>query len=393
MKLKRIPEDFEVSERTSVTPLAAGPFGLYRLTKRGLGTPEAVDTVLRAWRLPRSAVSFGGLKDRHALTRQHLTIQGGPPRDLDQGAVRLEHLGRLDRPFTAQDLAGNAFRVVLRALSGPEEQAALAALPALAEDGVPNYFDDQRFGSLGRGGAWIGRAWALEDYERALFLAVAESNEHDRPRDRAAKEALRAGWGRWEGLAARLAPHPLARLAQHLAAHPADHRGALAAQRSDLRSLWIAAYQSHLWNRLLARVVLAEVPAAERVTLALKEGPAVFWRRLDPPARARLEGLVLPLPSARSEAPPGPVGEHLAAVLAEEGVRLEDLVIRFPRGSFFSKGERAALLRPEGLTHAAADDDLHPGRRRLTLAFALPKGAYATMLVKRLTAVALAPPA
>src|SRR5262245_47230413 len=152
MKLKRLPEDFDVTELTDVRPAASGPFGYYRLTKRGVGTPEAVETVLRAWRLPRRALSFGGLKDRHALTRQHLTIQGGPPRDLLQGGVSLEHLGRLDRPFTAKDLRGNRFRVVLRALSASEEEGALAALPEVARDGLPNYFDDQRFGSVNRDG-------------------------------------------------------------------------------------------------------------------------------------------------------------------------------------------------------------------------------------------------
>src|SRR5687767_2797002 len=119
MKVKRLPEDFEVAELTDVVPGATGRFGFYRLVKRSVGTPEAVETVLRAWKLPRRALSFGGLKDRHAITRQHLTIEGGPPRDLEAGAVRLEHLGRLDRPFTAKDLRGNRFRIVLRDLSGP----------------------------------------------------------------------------------------------------------------------------------------------------------------------------------------------------------------------------------------------------------------------------------
>jgi tRNA pseudouridine13 synthase len=74
-------------------------------------------------------------------------------------------------------------------------------------------------------------------------------------------------------------------------------------------------------------------------------------------------------------------------VLEARGLALERLDVKHPRGSFFSKGWRPAVLRPEGLAAEAADDDLYPGKRCLTLGFDLARGAYATILVKRLTAV------
>jgi tRNA pseudouridine13 synthase len=66
------------------------------------------------------------------------------------------------------------------------------------------------------------------------------------------------------------------------------------------------------------------------------------------------------------------------------------LNVKAPRGSFFSKGFRAAALVPEGLSEETGPDEVHPGRRRLALAFDLPRGAYATILVKRLQAEASA---
>ena len=108
------------------------------------------------------------------------------------------------------------------------------------------------------------------------------------------KEALRAGWGAWAEVAQRLGRSPLGQLAAYLAEHPGDFRGALAAQRSDLRSLWLAAYQSHLWNRLLAAVLQGLLPAEARVDLPLREGPATFWLRLSDAERAQLRALTLP---------------------------------------------------------------------------------------------------
>lgn len=387
MKVKRRPEDFEVTELTHAAPQAVGRFGFYRLTKRGVGTPEAVEGILRAWRLPRRSLSFGGLKDRHALTRQHLTIEGGPPRDLELGAVRLEHLGRLAGPFTAKDLTGNRFRVVLRDLSEPDLAVAVGALGAVARDGIPNYFDDQRFGSVTRAGAYPAEAWIREDYERALRTAFVDPNSHDRPRDREVKRRLAEHWGDWPALQAALDRSHLRSVVTRLADRPGDFRGALALVRQDLRSLWLAAFQSHLFNRVLAAVVEDAVPAPQRVTLDLREGPTPFWVALDDDQRARLDALELPLPSARVDVPPGPVRDLVDRVLAAERLTLADLDVRHPRGSFFSKGSRRARLCPAGVTHEVGDDDLYPGRRTLTLAFDLPRGAYATLLVKRLTAV------
>jgi len=52
------------------------------------------------------------------------------------------------------------------------------------------------------------------------------------------------------------------------------------------------------------------------------------------------------------------------------------------RELFFSRGDRAALCLPRGLAHEFAADDAHPGRLKLTLAFDLPRGCYATLIVK-----------
>jgi tRNA pseudouridine13 synthase len=55
------------------------------------------------------------------------------------------------------------------------------------------------------------------------------------------------------------------------------------------------------------------------------------------------------------------------------------------RKLFFSKGERAALCLPADLKDEAGEDELQPGLRKLVLSFELPRGSYATLLVKRIT--------
>jgi tRNA pseudouridine13 synthase len=61
------------------------------------------------------------------------------------------------------------------------------------------------------------------------------------------------------------------------------------------------------------------------------------------------------------------------------------------RDLFFSRGERAAHLMPIDLTWQQPKDDFHHGAMALTMSFELPRGSYATMLVKRLQAAAGSP--
>ena len=77
MKLRRLPDDFQVQELTSIVP-DGGSFALYRLTKTSIGTPEAVKAIVERWGVQRKRISYGGLKDRHAVTVQHVTIHNGP---------------------------------------------------------------------------------------------------------------------------------------------------------------------------------------------------------------------------------------------------------------------------------------------------------------------------
>ena len=385
MKLKRLPEDFQVEELTGFAP-DGGPFALYRLTKRSLGTPEAVTAVLRRWNVPRRRVSYGGLKDRHAVTHQYLTIQGGPRRDLSQNNLELAYQGQASRPFGPHDIAGNRFQITLRDLADLERRQIETRLEAVRREGLPNYFDDQRFGSVGHSGEFVARPWCLGDYERALWLALAEPNPHDRPGEREEKRLLREHWGDWSRCKELLAQSHRRSVATYLADRPGDFRGAIARVRVDLRSLYLAAFQSYLWNELLAESLRRQLRPEQLFTIETDAGAWPFYRALESGQLDGLRAATLPLPSARTRIEDPELRSLTDEVVGRAGLELRQLRVKYPRDSFFSKGERPAAFFPAGLRHQAGDDELHSGRSKLTLAFDLPRGCYATILVKRLTA-------
>jgi tRNA pseudouridine13 synthase len=384
MKLKQQPEDFRVEELTDLAP-GGGEFALYRLDKTGWTTPDAVAAVRRRWQLDARRVSYGGLKDRHAVTSQHLTAWRGPPRGLQHERVTLTYLGQVAEPFTAAAIRANRFTITLRSLGRDEVERAEAAMAEVADAGLPNYFDDQRFGSVGEAGEFVAKEMVFGRFERALWLALAAPYEYDRAEAKREKHLLRDGWGDWPKLKATLPKGHARSLVDYLVHHATDFKGAVARLRPDLQGLYLAAYQSALWNRMLAAWLTRHVPAADLAAVELKLG------RVPVPRRApggEWEALTLPLPSARVRPSPGePWAELAAEVLAAEGLTLPELKVKGLQKPFFSKGDRPACVRPTGLAHAAAADDRNAGRLKLDLRFELPRGSYATMLVKRVTDV------
>jgi tRNA pseudouridine13 synthase len=388
MHIKQSPDDFRVMELTSVQPGTHGDYALYSLQKRGWTTSDALAAVRRRWRIDVRRLSYGGLKDRHANTTQFVTILRGPARRFTQDRIALTYLGQLPHPFQSEHIRANWFEITLRDATATEVETAIAALDEVRRWGVPNYFDDQRFGSVADGGPFMARALVSGDAEDALKIALTAPYRFDRAAQKQEKALLRQHWGDWPRLKDLLPRSHARSLVDYLRVHPDDFKGAVERLRPELRGLYLSAYQSHLWNRMLARWLETNLPPDQMLRVRLRLGDVPMHRDLTDALREQVAHLVLPLHSARIALEEGdPRKPYFDGVLAEEGIAQVQLKLKGLPTMFFSKGERRALCMPAEVTAVVAPDELHAGRSKVTLRFELPRGSYATLIVKRITRV------
>ena len=136
---------------------------------------------------------------------------------------------------------------------------------------------------------------------------------------------------------------------------------------------------------MLDRWLRDHIPGDQLIPIQLKTGKVAMPRSIPLDVRNAWDSLTLPLPSARLKFDPdAPWATVVDEVMREEGIPLEQMRVRGLRKPFFSKGERAAKIAVSNLTYTAGDDELNRGRQKLELRFELPRGSYATMLVKQL---------
>jgi tRNA pseudouridine13 synthase len=217
---------------------------------------------------------------------------------------------------------------------------------------------------------------------------LADPNAHDRPRLRTERTLIRDHWGDWGRLAAELVRSPWHAVLAHLADRPRDFRGAIARVRRDVRSIYLAALQSHLWNLMLADLLAERLPADRLVAIPVAGHPLPFPRSLENGEREMLRLTELPLPSARSRDRLQPWQAIVEKAAGAVGLTLSQLRVKYPRDSFFSKGSRSAMFFPERVSHGVEADELYDGRKKMVFQCELPRGAYATILTRRIAAAA-----
>jgi tRNA pseudouridine13 synthase len=324
--LKQIPADFIVKEISNVKIEEKGRFTYVKLTKRGRNTQDVVSQLASLLHLKENKLGFAGCKDKNAVTEQRISIQGRSKKQIEELAIEnctLEVIGYGNDPITLGDLDGNYFEIVIR---NCEE---IDVKPITK---VVNYFDEQRFSTHN---VEVGRFLVKKKFKEAVALV-----NHYRVRE-------------------------------FLAENKNDAVGALKRLPMRMVKMYVHAYQSWLWNECVARYL------KDGKKVDYSQGIFVFVEECDVnsfPLIGFDSGLVEKHPAK----------DVIKTVMAEEKLMYKDFVIKaIPQLSMEGELRSVFVDVKDMLIGTLEDDDLHDGMKKVRVTFTLPKGSYATMVIRR----------
>ncbi|HVV16978.1 MAG TPA: tRNA pseudouridine(13) synthase TruD [Polyangia bacterium] len=319
------PETFTVEEIAAYAPAGEGTHLFLWVEKRGLTTLDAIADIARVLRVEARDVGYAGLKDRHALTRQWLSVAGvtatqaleAPP-DPD-GRWTILQAAPHPHKLRLGHLRGNRFEAVLQGDDAGDTDRDWAdlegAVDRVVREGVPNRFGAQRFGAAGDNAA-VG-----------LALLRGERRERDRRKRRLLLSAAQSAVFN-RVLALRAEAGPLTRV-----------REGDVLQKTDTGGLFVTTD------------LAADQPRVDRGEV-VPTGPLPGGREIEPPVGTQARAL-----EDRAIAAVGATREDFASA-----------------GRELPGARRAVVVR-------AQDLQLHRAAAGGRLTFALPAGAYATVLV------------
>jgi tRNA pseudouridine13 synthase len=181
-RLKAEPVDFCVEEVLPEIASGEGEHLWVSLEKTGQNTAWLAKQLARWAGIPPRDVSYAGLKDRHAVTRQtfsvHLPGKPDPVNAFVMDGVRVLTMIRHGRKLRTGQLVGNHFVIRLRDWQG-DADALTERWQQLVDQGFPNYFGPQRFGdngqNLSRALAWIRGEGRLPRGQQSIHLSAMRS--------------------------------------------------------------------------------------------------------------------------------------------------------------------------------------------------------------------------
>lgn len=378
---KQNPEDFQVEEIPLYPCSGKGEHLYLWIEKSGITTRELLTQLTRGLRLKERDLGYAGLKDARALTRQMVSV---PFNKVDQiGKLNLDKakilsINRHGNKLRLGHLAGNRFTITIRETHVDAPSRAETILLQLEKRGVPNFFGEQRYGVLGNS-AQLGLLLVQKDFAKFCQEYIGDPELIHNQDWKKAAEYYQSGEIRasLDSLPKRMRDEQ--RLLRTLL-DGKSHQTAVSILPRNLLRLFLSAAQSSFFDQLLKQrlstidlltdgdIAVKHINGAcFRVEYAVEEQSRVDCFEISPSA---------PLYGSKVMIASGKTGQREVALLEESGLTLDSW--KLAQGLTMT-GERRPLRVP-----LSEPKIIGQGKQYLTLSFALPKGSYATSILREL---------
>jgi tRNA pseudouridine13 synthase len=380
--IKQGSEGFRVSELVheslagSISPAFDDHhrYPLYVLEKHDVDSNHALFEIERECRIK---LRIMGIKDAKAVTTQYVgadRAMKNAPAKLKTKHSRLTLKGFTRRPLGKEFLAGNRFEITIH---DPRSHNLSGFVPQISTIG--NFYGLQRFGSERLVTHLVGREIVKRNFGRAVELLLSYTTEYDSPVSKEIRNRTLDPCNYRQVL--KMLPRGMDIERQVLSALVAGKDAILALHAVPLtiRRLFVQAYQAYIFNRCLSAAVMNGEDLLQPVVGDLcfdMEGPTTFGRikKYDPVSKSekvpaiRMAGFTFQPGKGRFE-------KITKEIMQQEGVAAKDFYIK----------EMQELSQQGGFRQAPLwCFDFSYSKNPLVTSFKLPKGSYATTLLREI---------
>ncbi|KAL4826469.1 hypothetical protein H8958_004006 [Nasalis larvatus] len=390
-------------------PKSRGSYCHFVLYKENKDTMDAINVLSRYLRVKPNIFSYMGTKDKRAITVQEIAV-------LKITAQRLAHLNKClmnfklgnfsyqKNPLKLGELQGNHFTVVLRNITGTDDQVQ-QAMNSLKEIGFINYYGMQRFGTTAVPTYQVGRAILQNSWTEVMDLIL-------KPRSGAEKGYLvkcREEWAKTKDPAAALRKLPVKRCVEGQLLRGLSKYGmknivsAFGIIPRNNRLMYIHSYQSYVWNNMVSKRIEDYGLKPVSGDLVLKGATASYIEE-DDVNNYSIHDVVMPLPGFDVIYPKHKIQEAYREMLTADNLDIDNMRHKI-RDYSLSGAYRKIIIRPQNVSWevVAYDDPKIPlfntdvdnlegkpppvfaseGKyRALKMDFSLPPSTYATMAIR-----------
>jgi len=403
-KLRVRIDDFRVMECSRYPPKTdQGNFTIAEVSSRNWETHTLVQEIAHHLHLSQRRVSFAGTKDKRAWTTQLMSFDHVPPEQLSTLTIKdvsIDHIYQSNVPVRIGELYGNRFEITIRLLSKeivPEDIIALIS-PFQNWGGFPNFYGVQRFGVIRPITHLVGKYILQGDFETAAMIYIG----HPMPAEPETTARLRAELEKTRNYAQAFHSYPAAlnfekAILNKLIQNPQDFVGAFQELPKNLLMMFVNAYESWLFNKILSerlrrhlpihQAVIGDLIAPLRKNVIGDENILVTQSNIEKVntqisrKKAVITGLLVGYDAVFAQ---GEMGDIEHSIITAQKIDTRDFII--PELPYLSSGgsRRPLLAFLPSFEWTLHPDEYSQDYQALTMRFELQKGCYATSLLREI---------
>ena len=401
-KLRVSPEDFIVREISNYPPEEDnGRFLIAEVTTKNWETNLFVRELSKRLQISRQRIGFGGTKDKRAIATRLMSFYNISKEKLANVKIKdinIKNIYYSNRPVKIGNLLGNEFEITVRNIDKKFNSDKIRKIVSYIEThGIfPNFYGVQRFGIIRPITHIVGKYIVKGDFKKAVMTYIAN------PLDGEDKESfqLRYKLEKTYDFSDALKTYPNQlnyekAILNKLVKNPKDFVGALKELPKNLLTMFVYAYQSYLFNKVLSERIRKNIPLNEAVigdiilpirrgiidekSILVKENNIEKINKQISKNKAVVSGILFGSDSLFSK---GKMGEIEHKIINKEKIDYRDFIIPdIPHIS--SSGSRRPIVGfVKDFSFKFDVDELNKDKKTLILKFKLQKGCYATSLIR-----------